>query len=807
MTEPTPWLTRRRLRLLVGVLLFVASLYMITYSGRIESSDSRFLFDATESLVNSGDFYLNLTTWLRPPSRFDASLSYPLETVNAEPMQMFLAAPLYWVARQMPGIGMLHTVWTFNVIVGAAACGVFLLYALALGFTERTALLGALLLATATVVWPYSKTFFREPLQLLFLLLTGLCIERLRAGGYRSLPWAIAVLLSLIGALMTKASALMALPALIVLALPSVSAIRLHNRRLAWGIIGVLGGVVILFVALGAADVLPGVEARYNVFARLVGASSQHLGTAFSAYLLSPGGSIWGTSPALLLALPGAYLWLRDRRYRVASAGWLMALTFAIGYAVLNGEHWAGGLSWPPRFLVPVAPFLLLTALPVIERVLRKPISLLGAAVGLVAAYSLWMQLSGVTLWWGHYFNALPAESGGLADWLPAYYDPAYFRSVVMPSLWGKMPWDFAWADYQLWLVPIFYIGLAAGSAWLIGRELNSLGHVTGQRYARFSIAVLLSAALLVQWGTLRALHDGDYRYLATDDTLQAMLPIIEAETEPGDVLLLSSPRYEPFFLNYGKLHDAARVIVLPPQPGDQPSPAQPPEVESDYPSALLTKDTIPLIHNLAATRDRLWLLVDGGPDLWYSRRPVERFMSAHYYPVREIATGPITRLVEYSTISAPDTFAFRAPERETDLVYGESLHLAGLELPRGTILRAGEYLPVSLYWRTDVPIEGNYTVALFLRDSAGGPVAQRDSQPQGGFAPTSTWPVNVGVWDHHGLHLPADLTTGRYQLWVKVYNFDAGGSLRDLPVVGAETLEGVIGVLPAVIEVQNQTN
>ena len=50
MTEPTPWLTRRRLRLLVGVLLFVTSLYMLTYSGRIESSDSRFLFDATRAL-------------------------------------------------------------------------------------------------------------------------------------------------------------------------------------------------------------------------------------------------------------------------------------------------------------------------------------------------------------------------------------------------------------------------------------------------------------------------------------------------------------------------------------------------------------------------------------------------------------------------------------------------------------------------------------------------------------------------------------------------------------------------------------
>ena len=216
----------------------------------------------------------------------------------------------------------------------------------------------------------------------------------------------------------------------------------------------------------------------------------------------------------------------------------------------------------------------------------------------------------------------------------------------------------------------------------------------------------------------------------------------------------------------------------------------------------LLTTDTIQLIYNLAATRDRLWLLVDGGPDLPWGVRPVERFMSAHYYPIRTIETGPITRLIEYSTISAPDMFAYREPDHLTDLAFGDHIRLIGFDLPAGRIITPGDVLALSTYWKTDAPLDENATIGLYLRDANGSAVAQVDAQPGGGFYPTSQWQVGVPVWDNRAIRLPGDLPAGTYQLWIKLYDFNADGSVRDLPVTAGDRIDDSIGVLPVQIQV-----
>ena len=51
-------------------LLFVllASIYLITYSARIESGDTRRFFDAVSSFADYGDFYLDQSAWQFPPA-------------------------------------------------------------------------------------------------------------------------------------------------------------------------------------------------------------------------------------------------------------------------------------------------------------------------------------------------------------------------------------------------------------------------------------------------------------------------------------------------------------------------------------------------------------------------------------------------------------------------------------------------------------------------------------------------------------------------------------------------------------------
>lgn len=310
-----------------------------------------------------------------------------------------------------------------------------------------------------------------------------------------------------------------------------------------------------------------------------------------------------------------------------------------------------------------------------------------------------------------------------------------------------------------------------------------------------------LPAALLVIVALcLRAIY-ADPLFQGDRQPLHDMLDIIQSNAQPDDVLLLANNNLEPFFLNYGKFNNP-RVVSLPDQPGEQPSPEQAAQISSVNPDALLVKASIPLIHNLAATRERLWLLADSGPWIPWSVRPVERFLVTHYYPVREIETDVTVRLIEYSTARAPDPALPRGPQHPSDLSYGGVIDLLGVELPNGLRYRPGDLLPISLYWQAREPLNVNYTVAWFVATEDGAVIAQgADTQPAWGFAPSSTWVTGVPLWDNRALRLPQDAAPGTYHLWLRLYQSDAPENM--LRVTGADTRDQTIGVLPIDIDIQ----
>jgi len=781
----TPIARQRRVALLLALFALLASVYMLVYSGNMESGDSRILFNATGSFYRFGDFRLDLMMSERLPASFDPNASNPLLSVSAEPLPIVLASGLYALANAVPGLGLVHTVWLFNVIVVALSACVLFLYAQALGYDVRTALWAALAFGLATIVVPYSKTFFREPLTLLTILLAAYAAERARASSYR-LVWLAGLALAVGAMLVTRAAAGFALPALLVIVLPEVRGNAGRVLGLALLLLGIAAGVFLLANLFGGSVV----GDRYDLLGRL-GADRAYLLTALHSYLLSIGGSVWATSPVTLLAIPGAYWLLRRRAPRYVLVALFMLLSFAFGYAVLTGPHWFGGLSWPPRAMIPVVPFLLLAALPVFARLGQRS---WGLVVFVVSVFSLWVQITAVSVHWGDYAAALPPDSGGLIEWSGGLNVVRYLRWVVIPGVWGGVPLDFAWVRAGLPLWGIGFAGLALAGGWWL------------RRVVMYPARVLGSVGLLLAWGVLtflalRALYEVDPLYDAGNDALHAMVPIIEQQTTSEDLLLLSNPAYVDFFFNYGKWGDAARIIGLPLNPGDRPSPEQAPEVTAENPDILIKMQSVAFIYELARSHASLWLLENFGPALSWSVRPVERFLAAHYYPLRTTETAPQVRLIEFATIDAPDPFGFRLPETTTDLIYGDDIALMGIELPRGTSYAPGAVLPVSLVWRAEAPLDQDYTVGLYLRAADGAPVAQIDAQPRWGFAPTSAWLPGVPIWDHRALRLPV-LTPGEYQLWVKVYGFDADFQAQDLPVTGATTLDDSIGVLPVTITI-----
>lgn len=789
---------------LVGILL---GIYAFTYSGRIESGDTLTLFNATASIVDFGDVLLDKTSADNPPFTTTPPSFYPLSTAEVEPLQLLLSAPLYWLAEHTPGIGLVHAVWFFNIFICSSIAVVLYFYVVALGYRPTVGAAAALMLGVGTILWPYSKTFFREPLACLFILLAALSIEQWRSRHYRSVVYFLASVVALVAAFLTKEAVIFALPALIIIAAPAISfPKRLLSILLVLFLIFV--ATLILTTIFAASIPLPTI---YERLATILHRSPQQIATAhqaFHTYLFSIGGSVWGTSPVLFLAIPGLTGLYRRQDYRYLLSIAAIVFVFALGYAVLRGDHWFGGLSWPPRFLIPVLPFLMLGTLPVFDKVLRS-----GArwwvrfGVVAICVYSVWAQLSAVSYDWGVYISLLPPEANGLGEWGGGLNIIRYLRWVLIPTQWGHIPpdFDFAWVRAGVWWWPIVCIAVVLICVvWLYNLSDNRPERkhfLLGQRWGIVLFPIL--TLLLIGLG-LRSIND-DIIYSGSNSSLRSVLPLIQSNTKSGDVLLLADNEYEYFFLNHGKLA-YPRVISLPDPPGEQPSPEQPPIIRSTNVDALLLKTSVPLIYNLAQFHPTLWLMADFGPWHPWAVRPVERFMVTHYYPIRELApepSDPRIRLIEYSTVHAPDPFALRGPDYLSDLRFGDSILLNGFNLPSGRQYKPGEIVPLSLYWQADKALEHDYTVAYFISDEAGSNRVQgEDKQPSWGFAPTTSWKPQVPQWDNRALRLPTNLPAGIYHIWIRLYQSD-NDSIQ-LPVTGTNVKDNTIGILPVQITVTN---
>jgi len=120
-----------------------------------------------------------------------------------------------------------------------------------------------------------------------------------------------------------------------------------------------------------------------------------------------------------------------------------------------------------------------------------------------------------------------------------------------------------------------------------------------------------------------------------------------------------------------------------------------------------------------------------------------------------------------------------------------------------------GEKLSVSTNWRAANPASTDYNMFVHLRDESGRTVATGDGPPNW-FAPlpTSRWPGGEdGVWTTHAVDLPADLTSGRYDLVVGWYDWQNGARLPlvdglgnpagDEFVLGPVTVDRAVGLAP----------
>ncbi|HEC22218.1 MAG TPA: hypothetical protein ENI95_04805, partial [Chloroflexi bacterium] len=773
---------RRRLAiaLSIGTLLFLA--YLLTFAGAINSDDELFIIDTTDSLAIRGSLLLNETVYLRG-----------LQTSDVEPAQPILAIPLYWLAYHTPWVGNVHAIFLFNPIITALTGLLIFFYALDLGYGERTALIAALLFGLATIAWPYTKTFFREPLTTFNLLGAAFFLNRWRtafaAEERRCWLWlGLGIAVTLI-ALLSKEATLIALPFLFLLAYPGREPLSRHRREVL--LLGL--GLVILAVVFASAilfyrEQLEAVTGRYVIRQRVVdfieGLPDAWYPTL--GYLFSPGKGIFWYSPVTLLALGGPFV-LPRRRWRESWLPLAFTLWFAFSYGAVRQELWHGGAGWGPRYMVPLTPFLVLAALPLLERILDHKSTWPRLALGVLVLGALAVQLGGtyVNI---HSYYAYQQAATGLVPWHDTIiwsvrWSQAIGSLLYLPQAETDLLWLIPQPDWPVVTLIMAGLGLVGG---VLLPGLRQRGDVRPGHW-RCALLMPLVAAALGVFALWRAYDDP--RYEGHNEALHALRSDLASRTTPDDIIMLSSPSYVPYFMNYYK--GRATWYSLPLSPGERYSPEQEPEVVSDRVEDLIAPVSVSMINStmpggVLYNGHPIWLVVDNSPFLPWTTRPAEWYLTKYAYQVEATDFSPLVRLVSYLPLRAP--LPDDEPAHPLEARFGPSIRFVGYDLSTNrspaedddTPLHPGDMLGLSLLWEATGGMNTDYTVGVYFINEAGQLVLQQDRQPVGGFAPTSRWQPGRRYRDNFGFILPPDLPPGRYDLWVAVYNWP---SLERLPV------------------------
>jgi hypothetical protein len=128
--------------------------------------------------------------------------------------------------------------------------------------------------------------------------------------------------------------------------------------------------------------------------------------------------------------------------------------------------------------------------------------------------------------------------------------------------------------------------------------------------------------------------------------------------------------------------------------------------------------------------------------------------------------------LTVITTIDRPHVFEAPDPAIDLNIIFGQQAKLIGMDLPRSQ-LKAGETLPLTLYWQALAPLDKNWTVFIHLINQEGHIITQQDQIPGAGQFPTTGWVPNEYLVDPYHLAVPADAAPGSdiYKLRIGLYD------------------------------------
>lgn len=221
----------------------------------------------------------------------------------------------------------------------------------------------------------------------------------------------------------------------------------------------------------------------------------------------------------------------------------------------------------------------------------------------------------------------------------------------------------------------------------------------------------------------------------------------IKKDNQPDAAIILNAAnQWEVFTYYYDESADGASTVL--------PIPRGYPRAEFIYEE----------LQEVTSKNHRIYALFWGEAER-DPERLVERWLDENAFKAQDEWVGDV-RFVTYAV--EPDSTV--GSIEELNLVFGDQIHLQSVSLgPRE--LFPGDIVPITFHWLTETELEKRYKVFLHLVDEIGQIAAQRDSEPGGGRAITSTWIPGEIIKDNHGILLPDDLSPGVYSLLIGLYD------------------------------------
>ena len=160
MQPAAPDLSRKDRSTAFFIFGFLLACYLLTFTGVIDSSDGLSTFATTESIVRQAG-----STAIAPVDGQPAG--QPRRRWQPVPRKglgmVLLGLPLVWIAHLWSALGLVHAALLLNPLLTAWTGALLFRTGHRLGWSRGTATATALLFGWPTMAWPYTQTYFSDP--------------------------------------------------------------------------------------------------------------------------------------------------------------------------------------------------------------------------------------------------------------------------------------------------------------------------------------------------------------------------------------------------------------------------------------------------------------------------------------------------------------------------------------------------------------------------------------------------------------------------------------------------------------------